>query len=69
MSAAGIGLGAAMAWAASGVLRSLLYDVSATDATVFAAAAGALAAVTLAGYLLPAARASRVQPVTALRAE
>ncbi len=69
MSAAGIGLGAAMAWAASGVLRSLLYEVSATDAAVFAAAAGALAAVTLAGYLLPAARASRVQPVTALRVE
>ena len=39
MSAAGIAVGALMAWAASGVLRALLYDVSATDAAVFAAAA------------------------------
>jgi putative ABC transport system permease protein len=69
MSAAGIAAGALVAWAASGVLRSLLYDVSATDAAVFTAAAVGLAAVTLAGYLLPATRASRVEPVSALRAE
>ena len=69
MSVAGIAAGALVAWAASGVLRTLLYDVSATDAAVFATAALGLAAVTLAGYLIPATRASRVQPVTALRAE
>jgi len=69
MSVAGLALGAAVAWAASGVLRSLLYEVSATDATVFAAAALTLAAVTLAGAAVPAARAARVEPVTALRAE
>lgn len=69
MSAAGIAAGALLAWAASGVLRSLLYSVSTTDAAVFAAAALGLAAVTLAGYLIPAMRASRVEPVTALRAE
>jgi hypothetical protein len=38
-------------------------------ARVFAAAALGLAAVTLGGYLIPAARAARVPPVTALRAE
>ena len=69
MSATGIAAGALLAWAASGVLRTLLYDVSTTDAAVFVTAALGLAAVTLAGYLIPAARAARVQPVTALRAE
>jgi putative ABC transport system permease protein len=69
MSVAGIAAGALLAWAASGVLRSLLFGVSATDGVVFAAAAGGLAAATLAGYLVPATRASRVQPVTALRAD
>ena len=49
MSTAGIALGAVIAWAASGVLRSLLYEVSATDVAVFARRALGLAAVTLAG--------------------
>ena len=57
MSAAGIAIGVLMAWAASGV-RSLLYEVIATDAAVFAAAAG-LAAVTLAGYACRRARVAR----------
>lgn len=69
MSAAGILVGAAIAGAGSGVLRGLVYDVSATDAVVFVAAAAGLAAVTLAGYLVPAARAARVESVSALRAE
>ena len=69
LSAAGIASGAALAFVASGVLRSLLYNVSATDPLVFAASAVGLAGVALAGYLLPAARASRVEPVAALRSE
>ena len=69
MSAVGISAGACLAWAAGGVLRSLLYQVSPTDAAVFAAAAGGLTLVTLFGYLIPATRAARVEPVTALRAE
>ena len=69
MSVAGIAAGALLAWATSGVLRTLLYDVSTTDAAVFVTAALGLAAVTLAGYLIPATRASRVQPVIALRTE
>jgi ABC-type antimicrobial peptide transport system permease subunit len=36
---------------------------------VFAGSAAGLAAVAAAGYLIPAARAARVEPVTALRAE
>jgi putative ABC transport system permease protein len=69
LSAAGIAAGAALAFVASGVLRSLLYNVSATDPLVFAISAVGLAGVALAGYLLPAARASRVEPVVALRSE
>jgi putative ABC transport system permease protein len=69
LSGAGIAAGAVLAFAASGVLRSLLYQVSATDPIVFAASAFGLAAIALAGYLIPAARASRVEPVVALRSE
>jgi putative ABC transport system permease protein len=69
LSAAGIAAGAVLAFAASGVLRNLLYQVSATDPLVFAGSAFGLAAVALAGYLIPAARASRVEPVVALRGE
>jgi putative ABC transport system permease protein len=69
LSGAGIAAGAVMAMAASGVLRTLLYDVSATDPLVFAGSALGLAAVALAGYLIPASRAARVEPVVALRSE
>jgi ABC-type antimicrobial peptide transport system permease subunit len=69
LSLSGIVVGAALAWAGSGMLRALLFDTSETDPWVFAAAAGALALAAGVGYLLPAARASRVEPVTALRSE
>jgi putative ABC transport system permease protein len=69
LSIAGIAAGAIVAVAASGVLGSLLYDVSATDPSVFLASAAGLAVIALAGYLIPAARAARVEPVVALRSE
>jgi putative ABC transport system permease protein len=69
LSGAGIAAGAVIAAASSSVLRSLLYEVSATDPIVFAGSAVGLAAIALAGYLIPAARASRVEPVVALRSE
>ena len=69
LSGAGILAGAVIAFAATGLLRSLLYNVSATDPSVFAISAIALAAIALAGYLIPAARAARVEPVVALRSE
>ncbi len=69
LSGAGIVAGAIIAAASSGVLRSLLYDVSATDPMVFVGSAVGLAAIALAGYLIPAARAARVEPVVALRSE
>ena len=51
------------------LLRSLLYEVSATDPLVFAGSAVGLAGIAIAGYVIPAARAARVEPVTALRRE
>jgi putative ABC transport system permease protein len=69
LSVSGIAAGAALAWVGSGVLRALLFETSATDPLVFAAAAAMLALAAGAGYVLPAARASRVAPVTALRSE
>jgi ABC-type antimicrobial peptide transport system permease subunit len=69
LSAAGIAAGIGIAWAASGVISSLLFEVTATDAAVFGLAAAALAVVAFAGYAIPALRASRVDPVAALRAE
>ncbi len=58
--------------AAAGLTRfanSMLFGVTATDPTAFLLAAGALAAVTLAAGFLPALRASRVEPMAALRCE
>jgi putative ABC transport system permease protein len=69
LSAAGIAVGSVIALAAAGVLRNLLYEVDARDPIVFAASAAGLAAIAIAGYLIPASRASRVEPVTALRSE
>ena len=60
--------GIAAAWAARYV-TSMLYGVSAYDGRVWAAAAAIVIGVALAGALLPALRASRVDPVVALRAE
>ncbi|HYB95265.1 MAG TPA: FtsX-like permease family protein, partial [Vicinamibacterales bacterium] len=69
LSATGIVAGVILALASSGLLRSLLYDVSGRDPMVFAMSAIGLTGVAMAGYLIPAARASRVEPVTALRSE
>ena len=69
LSGAGIAAGALIAWASSSLLGSLLYEVSATDPLVFAGSALGLAGMAIAGYLIPAARAARVELVTALRSE
>ncbi len=67
--AAGLVLGIATALALARVLRSMLFQVSATDPWIILGAAAVLSAVAAAACLLPARRASRVDPVVALRYE
>jgi predicted permease len=50
-------------------LQSMLFDVKATDPLTYGAIAGLLTAVTLLACLVPAHRATRVDPLTALRHE
>ena len=61
-----IGLGGA--YGVTRFIGSWLYGVTPTDAATFAAASATLAAVALLACLVPALRATRVDPVTALRA-
>ena len=69
MIAGGLALGLAGAAILTRVMRSLLFEVSALDPSAFAAAALAMAAIGLLAALIPASRATRVDPTTALRTE
>ena len=67
MALAGIGLGLAGAVALSRVVSAFLVGVSATDPITFAGVAALLLAVAIVASFVPARRASRVDPVDALR--
>jgi ABC-type antimicrobial peptide transport system permease subunit len=66
---AGVAIGIAGAFALTRFLSSQLYGVTATDAQTFGAASLFLILVALLACYLPAHRASRVDPITALRHE
>ena len=65
----GVALGLAIAFALSRVVTSLIYGVRATDPLTFAGVALLLVAVGLLATILPAHRATRVEPVRTLREE
>ena len=65
----GVAVGLAATLAASRLVRAELFGVMPTDPFTLAAAAFAVAAVGLAAGYLPARRASRVDPLVALRSE
>jgi ABC-type antimicrobial peptide transport system permease subunit len=67
--ATGVALGLGASLALSSIMRSLLFQVSERDPSTFLAIAVTLAAVGLAASILPARRATRVDPLVALRAE
>jgi ABC-type antimicrobial peptide transport system permease subunit len=69
LTLAGIFAGLLGSLALTNFLSSLLFDVKATDATTFLLVAVILAAVALVASLVPAYRATTVDPVNALRQE
>ena len=69
LAGVGIVLGLVCALALTRVMSSLLFEVSATDLATFAAVPALLGAVALAATAIPAWRATRVDPMVALREE
>ena len=67
----GLGLvaGVAVALGASRFVESMLFGLSPADPPTYGSVAGVIIAVALLASLLPASRAARVDPMTALRTE
>ena len=69
LASAWLACGIGSAWAATRLLRSFLYEIKPGDPLTFAAVTAALLAVSIAASYLPARRATRVDPVRALKWE
>ena len=69
MALIGIVVGIAGAFALSRLITSLLYGVSPADPLTFVTVAGVIGVVALAACIVPTRRATRVDPLTAIRAE
>jgi putative ABC transport system permease protein len=69
LAATAVAAGVAGAWGLTRYLGAMLYGVTPLDGVTFSAAALVLVAVALAASLVPARKASRVDPVVALREE
>jgi predicted permease len=69
LAAAGVALGLAGAAAVTGAIRQLLYNVSPFDGVTLLGVVGLVALVAIAAAGVPAWRATRIEPVAAMRSE
>jgi ABC-type antimicrobial peptide transport system permease subunit len=66
---AGLGVGLLCALAGSRVLRSMLFEVGPADLLTYSLATGSVLAAAVGAGFWPARRATRVDPIVALRSE
>ncbi len=69
LAAVGLAIGLPAAWMASKAIRHMLFGVAGSDPLTFAAVAAVVAIVAALGGYIPARRASRIDPLLALRSE
>ena len=69
LTLSGLGAGVVAALAATRALKSLLYEVQPSDPATYVMLVAVLGAVALLASYLPARRATRVDPLVALRTE
>jgi predicted permease len=69
LSIVGLAIGCGLAYAATGLIHSLLWGVKDNDPVTYASVVGALLAVAITASIVPALRVRKLDPVSLLRSE